>query len=527
MGENMTTLETQTSAAGNTLFVRNGQAAAMASVPVLSFGMFAHSLQTALRDGARLSALFALAGRPETKDEAPCRLVAVLALDAAGLVQILAADVENAYPSLTPRIPQAHLFEREIHERCGIVPEGHPWLKPVRFSRLAGPDVGHADFYRIDGDEVHEVAVGPIHAGIIECGHFRFQCLGELVMHLEISLGYHHRGLEAHLVGGPDKRSLPLLETLSGDAGIAHAWAWCSVIEALSGREASPRGQLLRSLALELERLANHTGDMGALSGDIGFLPTHAYCGRLRGDWLNMTAMLCGNRFGRSFLRLGGVTFDPDRALSDQLKKRLHATARDVRGALRALWDSPSVMARFTGIGKISAEDAAALGLVGPAARACGLERDARSSHPLDGLPAPPELVSAPWGDVLARARVREREIQTSIAYCHRLLEDFIGTDREDGADDHPQALSAPGQMADPAPVLTPDSIAVSLVEAWRGEVCHVAVTGTNGRLRAVSLVDPSFHNWAGLAMALRNGQISDFPLCNKSFNLSYCGHDQ
>ena len=174
------------------------------------------------------------------------------------------------------------------------------------------PAVG--DFYRVEGDEVHEVAVGPVHAGVIEPGHFRFQCHGEQVFHLEIALGFQHRGVEQAMVGGPTKRSIHYAETLAGDTTIAHATAYCQVLEALARCQKTARAQMLRGIALELERLANHVGDLGAMANDVGFLPTASYCGRIRGDLLNMTALLCGSRFGRGMIRPGGVGFDVDEA---------------------------------------------------------------------------------------------------------------------------------------------------------------------------------------------------------------------
>lgn len=503
------------------LRLANGSAAAFAEVPLFSFSSFSHWLACSVREGLRVSSFFALpdAGTPRTNARrtpgagAPFRLLAVLSDDANGALHVAATETGPAYPSLTPRVPEMHLFERELHEQRGITPEGHPWLKPVRFENPVGPPVGVMDFYCVEGDEVHEVAVGPIHAGVIECGHFRFQCLGEIVMHLEISLGYHHRGVEALLAGGPHARTLPLMEVTAGDSTIAHAWAYCTLYEALADTPPSPRGQIIRALALELERLACHTGDLGAMAGDVGFLPTLSYCGRLRGDWLNMSALLSGSRFGRGLLAPGGCAFDIDAATLALLKERLAATARDTAGAVRLMGNSPSVMARFTGVGMIGTDDAAAVGLVGPAARACGLARDVRHSHPLPHLPRPPERVLAKKGDVRARAEVRQHEIASSAAFCSRLLNEFLEPGDEQAA-----------RLPLPPPL--PGRIAVALVEGWRGEVCHVAITGPDGKLAAYKITDPSFHNWMGLALSLRNQQISDFPLCNKSYNLSYCGHD-
>jgi Ni,Fe-hydrogenase III large subunit len=480
----------------------NATAVPLAALPRLELDDLRAQVLGAPARGRRVSALF---GVPHGDGLA---LYLVLAHDGPGALECAWAQVAGgAFPSMTPGCPEVHLFERELAETWGVTPTGHPWLKPVRFPRGGA---GIVDFFRVQGEEIHEVGVGPVHAGVIEPGHFRFQCHGETVYHLEISLGYQHRGVEAHLVGGPDKRSIHHIETLAGDTTIGHAMAYGHVLESLGGGRATPRAHALRGLALELERLANHVGDLGALAGDIGFLPMASHGGRLRGDFLNMTAVLCGSRFGRGLVRPGGVAFDLTAEQADDLERRLDAAEADLAGAVPLLWNAPSVMARFEDTASLSGEAAAALGLVGPAARASGLRRDVRKTHPagifqVEHIP----LSTCESGDIFARAYVRWLEIERSLEYVRSQLHELP---------------RGPARRACPAP--RPSMFAVSLVEGWRGEICHVALTSEAGRFAAYKVVDPSFHNWMGVAMAMRDQQISDFPLCNKSFNLSYCGHD-
>lgn len=500
--------------------IRNGRAVLLSDVPLLDPLVFRQwLLDRVVKNGGRIASLFA----SNSDGDSDVQLFAVVANDRKGTISLQRTFLrDNFFESIVPEVPQAHLFEREIAEQYGIYSQGHPWLKPVRFQNsyrrsddttnvsTTLVEAGITDFFQVSGEEVHEVAVGPVHAGVIEPGHFRFQCHGEQVFHLEIALGYQHRGIERVLVGGPHLRTIFHMETVAGDTTIGHSLAYCQTLEALSGTPVSARAQAIRGIALELERLANHIGDLGALANDVAYLPTASFCGRLRGDFLNMTAEICGSRFGRGLMRFGGVGYDLQSEQIVTLRERITTALRDVTEAVELLWDTPTVVERFENTGRVSVEDAKAIGLVGPAARACGLTRDVRHDYPTGifrfvHLP----VMIAHHGDVNSRAFVRWLEIQQSAQFILQQLENL------------PQA----GIRSEPRPFVN-NSIAVSMVEGWRGEICHVAVTDADGRFSRYKITDPSFHNWFGLALALRDGQISDFPLCNKSFNLSYCGHD-
>ena len=488
----------------NSLFINidNGSAVPVEKVPVLETEKFRAALIEAVKNKKReILSFFAM---PEGEK---FKLVAILGNALAHKFEISSCVIESSLGSMAQEIPAIELFEREIAEQYPITVTGHPWLKPVR-------DPDKTEFCKMSGDAVHEVAVGPIHAGVIEPGHFRFQCMGEDVYFLEIALGYQHRGIEKLMEGKLDNRCIHMVETASGDTTAAAATAWSHVIEALSGNTAPDDACKIRSIAIELERIACHTGDLGALSGDVAFLPTASFCGRIRGEYLNMTAELCGNRFGRGIAVPGGVRTSLEKARAEKLLAWIDRVRPELYHALDLLFDSPTVLDRFENTGSVSLETAESIGLVGMAGRASGIKRDVRHDYPLPEYggnpPAMPEIDVQ--GDVIARARIRYEEIKASHVYLEKML----------------QEVPAEGLSAACAEniSLKPDHIAVAVTEAWRGALCYAAVTGNDGSFRRVKIVDPSFHNWTGLAFALRGEQISHFPICNKSFNLSYCGYD-
>ncbi|HET7498691.1 MAG TPA: NADH-quinone oxidoreductase subunit C, partial [Candidatus Eisenbacteria bacterium] len=405
----------------------NGGSAPLADVPCLQSDPFREAVVTT--PAARLVSLF---GFP---DEDAVRVVAILERPEDRNLLVTSMRAGEAFPALTPDMPQAHLFEREIAETWGLVPEGHPWLKPVRFVRprrapagaattaLEAPRPGVMGYFAVAGEEVHEVAVGPVHAGVIEPGHFRFQCHGERVIHLEISLGYQYRGIERAMEGGPDARTVHRVDAVAGDMSAGHASAYAQIVEALTDTPVPQRGAALRAIALELERMANHAGDLGALSGDIGYLPAAAFCGRIRGDLLNLTLAACGNRMGVGWIRPGGVAAD----LSDE---GAHAMAAAVDRAVAELGRSfllilknSTARSRLEETGVLPRETAVELGMVGPAARASGVAVDVRKDHPLGPYAlAPLPVALRESGDVFARAAVRSLECAHSAEYLAKLL---------------------------------------------------------------------------------------------------------
>ena len=491
---------------------RNGTPFLVDEVPTVDPDGLRHAALAMCKDGGRIAAFFAL---PRVGSDAGHDVFLVVADDGSSRLRVLRTRLapRAALPSLSAELAQAQAFERELHELHGISITGHPWLKPVRKHLELAGRTSNADahpFFQVKGPGIHEVAVGPVHAGIIEPGHFRFQCHGEEVLSLEIHLGYQHRGAESLLLRSSLARRLVVAESIAGDTAVGHALAYCTAMEALAGASLPLAAHSLRGIALELERLANHVGDLGALSGDVAYLPGASYFGRLRGNFLNLLMELSGNRYGRGLLSVGGVRLGLDAAMRKTFLDRLRKDEAELEAVAALMFDTPSVLSRFEGTGVVAEQTARDLGLVGPVARASGLPRDVRHDHPAGIFRfAHIPVTVATSGDVMARALVRWLEVQRSLSFVQEQIREL------------PE-----GPLAAPVEPAAPSRMVVVLVEGWRGEVAHVAVTDDTGQLRGYKIVDPSFHNWFGLSMALRNNQVSDFPLCNKSFNLSYAGHD-
>ena len=454
------------------------------------------------------------------------KFIAVLADDATGKFQVFSHEQSRAVTtleSITPQFPALHLFEREIHENTGIYFDKHPWLKPVRFSHNRfRKDLAMNDypFYRIDSEELHEVGVGPIHAGVIEPGHFRFICNGEKVIHLEIQLGYQHRGIEQLMMEADSglKRCV-LAESIAGDTTVGHAVAHAELMESLAGINISPRLHAERAISLELERIAVHIGDTAALCTDVAYQFGQVVNEALRTTIINTTQLWCGNRFGKGLIRPGGTHYPLTTSVIDSMISTLANTGSRFREITDNIFTAPSLLIRFDGIGTVTREQALSIGAVGMAAKMAGLKRDIRTTHPTgiySELNYESEVLDS--GDVLARAMLRNLEARKSIDLVTTTASGLLNTDIEN--------LSSDTRLPILSSALLPSSFSFSVCEGWRGEIAHAAVTDSNGELTHYKIKDPSFHNWMALALAVRNQEISDFPVCNKSFNLSYCGHD-
>jgi len=406
-------------------------------------------------------------------------------------------------------------FEREIHENFGIGYKDHPWLKPVRYAHNRADQtktIANYPFFAIDSDELHEVGVGPIHAGIIEPGHFRFICNGEQILHLEIQLGYQHRGIEQQMLRKKKLLQRAILaESIAGDTVVGHTTAFSHVWESLCGIKVSRDIKFSRTIALELERMAVHTGDLSGVCTDIAYQLGSSVFGRLRTPIINFMLEWGGNRLSKGLIRPGRNQFPFTPELARRLATILNIFEPDFLEMNQQLFKLPSALSRFERTGVVLYNDVLSIGTVGMAARMSGLNRDIRSSHPFSLYP---ELNHEPiikhHGDVYSRVQIRKAEVKQSMQYIRELIQNV------------PEISETEPVFKSPKP----NSFTLSLVEGWRGEICHCAITDDRGELILYKVKDPSFHNWLALALAVRNNEISDFPICNKSFDLSYSGHD-
>ena len=445
------------------------------------------------------------------------KLICCIADDATHEILVSTCLVNKAHEleSFSKKLLCFERFEREIHENFGINYIDHPWLKPVRYANIRDDQsqtITNYPFYSIDSEELHEVGVGPIHAGIIEPGHFRFICNGEQILHLEIQLGYQHRGIEQLFLS---KKTLlqraTLAESIAGDTVVGHSVTFAHVYESLVGFKPTKDIEFVRTLALELERIAVHVGDLSGVCTDIAYQLGSAVFGRLRTPIINFLQEWGGNRLGKGLIRPERNQFPFTPALGERLKQVLDTFEPEFNEMAQRLFSLSSALSRLERTGIVTNADAQAIGAVGMAARMTNLNRDIRASHPFslyESLNHEPILKR--HGDVYSRVQIRRKEVEQSLQYVRKLLSDIPS--------------QSTGEELQKPPMS--DSFCLALVEGWRGEICHCALTDSAGELMVYKIKDPSFHNWMALALAVRNNEISDFPICNKSFNLSYSGHD-
>jgi Ni,Fe-hydrogenase III large subunit/Ni,Fe-hydrogenase III component G len=429
-----------------------------------------------------------------------------------------------AVPSLARLSFPAGRFEREMHDLYGVVPDDHPL--PRRLVRhfhwprgwhpmLAGagdpPDFGDTDgpypFRTVEGPGVYEIPVGPVHAGMIGPGHFRFSVAGETILNLKARLWFTHRGVEKLFAGRAPGDAVALAARVSGDTTVGHTLAFCLAAEDALGLAVPEPRQRLRALLLELERLYNHVADIGALCNDVGHGILNAHALRIRERLLRVNDAVTGHRLLRSAIHPGGTTV---RALP--APRELSAIGADIAEVVTLALDHSVVRDRFAGTAVLPAAQAAGLGTLGYVARASGLDTDARHDHPLPGIEFPPAGRSQAGGDVLARFMARAAEAQAAVAFI---------TDAVRRLDGHLGSAPRPD-----LPVPAGPRSGVGIAEGWRGTIVHRVELAADGTLTRVKIADPSFFNWPALPVALAGTIVPDFPLANKSFNLSYAGND-
>jgi len=434
-------------------------------------------------------------------------------------------------PSLALLSFPAGRFEREIRDLYGIVPDEHPlprrlvrhfhWPRgwyPMRRDAGPTPAFGEVDgpypFRTVEGPGVYEIPVGPVHAGLIEPGHFRFSVVGETILNLKARLWFVHKGLEKLFDGRRPEDAVELAERISGDTSVGHTVAFCLAVEDALGIPVSGRAQRTRAVLLELERLHNHVADLGALCNDAGHGILNAHAQHIRERLLRLNDEVTGHRLLRGAVLVGGATV---RRLPDQ--RALAEIATEVEEIVALALGHSVVHDRFAGTAVLTQQQAADLGTLGYVARASGLPTDARFEHPFVDRGTQLTAHTHTSGDVLARFLVRAEEIPTSVAVIAHLLDDLAAGAAGTGDNGH-----LPGGM-DPAGAGVRSG--VGIVEGWRGTIVHrVELAPAGDRLSRVKVVDPSFFNWPALPLAMADAVVPDFPLANKSFNLSYAGND-
>ena len=427
-------------------------------------------------------------------------------------------------PTISTWFPGAERMERAAFDLVGTRTLGggtRPWLRhaawpadahPLQRDFAAAPTDTGDDyaFVRVEGEGVHEIAVGPVHAGIIEPGHFRFSVVGEKVLRLEQRLGYVHKGIEKRFEELAPAAGRRLAARVSGDSGVAYSWAYCMALEQACALAPPPRALALRALALERERIANHLGDLGALGNDAGFAFGLSQFMRLKEDLLRLNAAINGQRYWLDAIEPGGVAYELGAAHADALVAQCAALAAEV-SLLREIYaDHAGVQDRFAACGLLDTALAARLGVLGFAARASGLPGDLRCDRahaPYDQLAV--RCAQRTEGDVAARVAVRFDEVLESLRLCRVLVETLPG-----------------GAARVELPPVPGERCGYGLVEGWRGPVLVALETAAGDRIRRCHPHDPSWQNWPALEHAVIGNIVPDFPLINKSFNLSYSGHD-
>lgn len=434
------------------------------------------------------------------------------------------------FPSLSPTIHQAWNYERKIRSFFGLKPVGHPDNRPIilhenwpsgkfplrkDFDWDTRPETaqGSYHFQKITGEGVYEIPVGPVHAGIIEPGHFRFSVAGEEIMLLEPRLGFTHKGCEKLFEQLPIHDKIRLSEKLSGDSSFSHSLAFCQALEQLTKISVTKRTQYLRLIYAELERLANHFGDIGALMLDTGFNFGGSHGARLREMIMRINDRLTGNRFLRGVNAIGGVTCDIADSKTELIVKELENIAEDFSEVVETAEGNASLLNRMKSTGVISSEIAKDHGVVGAAARAVGITRDTRIDFPYAAYSELGfnSIDTEQDGDVYARFSVRVKEVFSSILIIKQALRTLP---------DGPIRTSCNNFR------FVKSAFAVGIVEGWRGDIVYFVTTDEHGTINRVAPRDPSFVNWSILEYAGLGNIIPDFPLINKSFNLSYSGND-